>query len=137
MFPCKPSRETRTVVLEGVATRMSLLACQSSGATYALAFAELGDPTRVAPVLTLLRRTLVDNVKGVSDATRPLQVAGMTPNPLSERIRVSGRWPDGTPVQQQAGFFVKGTRVFQATVMGSKLDAEAVDAFFNGLELPG
>jgi hypothetical protein len=36
-----------------------------------------------------------------------------------------------------AGFFAKGTRVFQASVISpGTLDAEAVSTFFAGLEVP-
>jgi hypothetical protein len=59
----------------------------------------------------------------------------MTPNPLAQRVRVDGRFPDGTQVRQELLFFVKGTVVYQATVLGARVDASAVDTFFEGLKL--
>ena len=65
-----------------------------------------------------------------------LQVPGMTPNPQSGRVHLEGRRPDGATLQEQAGFFAKGLRVYQATVLGKKVPLDAADAFFGGLRLP-
>ena len=50
----------------------------------------------------------------------------MTPNPAAIRLRVEGRLPDGKAVQEQAVFFVRGLRVYQASVIGSMPGTEAV-----------
>jgi hypothetical protein len=60
----------------------------------------------------------------------------MTPNAYAARLRLDGRGPDGTGLSEQAGFFVKGLRVYQATVLGKTLPAEVADTFFAGLRLP-
>jgi hypothetical protein len=134
MFPCKPSRDVRTIPLLGVPTQMTLQACQADGVTYALAVADVVDPARVASAVTMLRASLADNLSATPTVMGPLQVEGMTPNPLAERIRLNGRLPDGRTMQQEAGFFVKGTRVFQAIVMGPKVEPEAVGTFFDSLK---
>jgi len=66
-----------------------------------------------------------------------MQVPGMTPNAQAGRIRLDGKLPGGESAQAAAGFFVKGTRVFQVTVVGSKLDAQALETYLGGLKLPG
>jgi hypothetical protein len=61
----------------------------------------------------------------------------MTPNSEARRLRIVGRLPGGRQAQMAAGFFAKGTRVFQASVISpGTLDAEAVSTFFAGLEVP-
>jgi hypothetical protein len=52
---------------------------------------------------------------------------------LSQRVEMLGRLPDGRAVTEQLALFTKGTKVFQATVLGEKLESEAADAFFGGL----
>ena len=48
---------------------------------------------------------------------------------------IDGSRPDGTPLRGQAGFFSRGMRVYQATVIGPRIDADAADTFFTGLRL--
>jgi hypothetical protein len=136
LFPCKPSTDTRMVTLDGAPVRMLLAACRAGDATWALAVADVGDPARVAASLTALRSATAANLGADAQRVGALQVSGMTPNPLAERYRIQGKLPGGEAVTLEAGFFSKGTRVFQATVMGPQVSGEAVANFFDGLKLP-
>ena len=73
----------------------------------------------------------------VAQADGVLQVPGMTPNSQAGRIRMDGKLPGGEPAQAAAGFFVKGTRVFQVTVVGPKLDGQALETYLGALKLSG
>ena len=66
----------------------------------------------------------------------PVQISGMTPNPQAARVSMTGRLPDGAAVQEQAAFFVKGLRVYQASIIGSTLAPDVTVTFFAGLKLP-
>ena len=136
MFPCRPVHETRRVPLAGAPAAMTIWACGAGGASFALAHADLGDPTRVGPALQALRAAASANLSGHISAQAPAEVAGMTPHPEAARLRLGGRLPDGRSVEEQVLLFSKGTRVYQATVFGARLDAEAPDVFFAGLRLP-
>ena len=59
----------------------------------------------------------------------------MTPAPQAVRQALSGQLDDGRRVQEQVAVFVRGTRVFQATVVGAKLDTDAVETYFGALRL--
>jgi hypothetical protein len=59
----------------------------------------------------------------------------MTPHPQSAQWRLSGRLPDGRAVQERVVVFSHGTRVYQATMLGAALDAEAQDTFFGALRV--
>ena len=54
---------------------------------------------------------------------------------MSQRVQLTGRLPDGTAVKAQVAVFAKGTRVFQATVIGTQWPADAPDTFFSSLRL--
>jgi hypothetical protein len=136
LFPCRPTKETRPVALAGARTAMTLRACQAAGVTYALAEAELGDPARIGPSLAQLKATLVGNIGGQVQTRRPFVLPGMTPSPHAERVDARGALPDGTPAQQSAAFFTRGTWIYQATAMGPQLDAEAVETFIGSLKFP-
>ena len=138
MFPCKPASHAREVTLTGVRVEMSMLACTAGDATYALAFADMADPARVTPALTEMARAASANLQASAPASMtPARVPGMTPNPEATQWQIDGRMPDGRAVQEQATFFAYGTRVFQATVVGARLDAEALETFFGALRVGG
>jgi hypothetical protein len=135
-FPCKPDRHVRTVPLDGQPVRMEMLVYSAGGLTFALSFIDVGDPARVSATMDELQRLAVANLATLSHAAAPLQVPGMTPNASAMRLRIEGRAPDGVGLSEQAGFFVKGLRVYQAAVLGKTLPAETADTFFAGLRLP-
>lgn len=134
-FPCKPDRHARTVTLVGRATRMEMLVCTVDGATYALAFADIGDPAAVTPALDELRVAATSNLGAMASSEQGLAVPGMTPNARSARLRFEGRRPDGVVLQEQAAFFVRGLRVFQATILAPTIADGASESFFGGLRL--
>ncbi len=135
MLPCKPSSYARSVQLAGQPASLSLLACSADDLTWALAHADLGDPARVAAALSELQAAAVANLDATAPKRLPLAVPGATPNPASARVEITGRRPDGAPVQEQVAVFTHGTRVFQATVLGPRLPVDAVDTFFGGLRV--
>lgn len=136
LFPCKPTGETRMVVLEGLPMKLNMHACEAGGATYAVATGDTGDPARVGPVMNALLAAQVGNLGAAASAARPFEVNGMTPNPQARRVTLAGRFPDGTAVNQEAALFSRGTWVIQALVMGPRLNTEAVDTFFEGFRMP-
>ena len=135
-FPCKPDRHARPIVVAGHAVRMEMLVCSAGGSTYALAFADLPDPAAVAPALAELRALAVTNIAAVPAPAASLQVPGMTPSPQAARVVLSGRYPDGAAVYEQAAFFAKGMRVYQASVVGNRPAGDAADTFLAALKLP-
>ncbi len=138
MFPCKPASHARQVTLAGVPVEMSMFACTAGDATYALAFADMADPARVTPALAELARAASTNLQpSAPPSSVPTRVPGMTPNDQATRLQIAGRLPDGREVQEHASFFAYGTRVYQATVMGGRLDAQALETFFGALRVGG
>ena len=135
MFPCKPDRFMRSVMLAEQVVQMYLVSCSAGGATYALSHAELVDPTRIAAVLKALRLLAASNIGGRATVLSALNVPGMTPHRLSERLAIQGR-ADGRVLHEEVGIFTRGLRVYQATVIGEVLDPQATDTFFAGLRLP-
>jgi len=133
LMPCKPNSMVRNVRLVGEPVALTLSACSAGGQTWAIASADVGDPTRVTAALDELESAARSNLAGGPAQTLVLAVAGATPNAASRRVQFSGRLGDGTAVQEQVAVFARGTRVFQATVLGPQLPAEGVETFFGSL----
>jgi hypothetical protein len=112
-----------------------LHACVAGGATWALAHADLTDPARVSQALDDLRSAAMANIAATT--ARPVQgrVDGETPNPRAGRFEFDGRLPDGDKVDEQLAVFAKGTRVYQATVLGARPDDQALESFFGGMRV--
>ncbi|MCW7539117.1 hypothetical protein OOT46_14835 [Aquabacterium sp. A7-Y] len=137
MFPCKPYSHARQVLLAGQATRMEIHSCSGGGWTFGITFADIGDPGRVGPALEQLSQAAAANVGASASPQAPPQVQGMTPHPQARRILVQGRRPDGSALLQHAAFFSKGTRVYQASIVGAEPPPpEVLEGFFDGLALP-
>ena len=132
-FPCRADRHSRAVALGSAKVQMDMLVCAADDVTYAVSFFDVQDPARVTATLAEWRDTAVRNVQGAAPRRSPLQIRGMTPNEQAGRVAVTGRLPDGSAVQESAVFFVRGLRVYAATVLGAKPSAQAVDVFFGGL----
>lgn len=128
-FPCRPDRHARTVPLAGAPVRMEMLVCSAAGATFALTYADVAEPATVGLALAELRSLAAGNIGAAAPAVAAAQVPGMTPNPQAGRIALTGRRPDGTPIEQQALLFCKGMRVYQASVIGSPIAPEAASTF--------
>lgn len=135
LFPCKPASHARQVALAGAPVRTTLYACSTGGATWAISFADVQDPARVAPALVALRQAAAGNVGAAVGKSLDLRVAGATPNPEAGRSVLNGRYPDGRVVQMQSAVFARGTVVYQATALGERLDADALDTFYSSLRL--
>lgn len=135
LFPCKPDAHVRRVVLVGAERQMNLTSCAADGSVYAVSHVDVGDPVRVSQVMQTLRSLAAENIGGAATVIGAQQVPGMTPQPLAERLAVTGKRPDGSAIEVQAVFFAQAAVVYQATVVGNRLDAEAVDTFFAALKL--
>jgi hypothetical protein len=133
LFPCRPESRVRLVLLAGVKLEMHLESCTAGEANFALSHVNVGDPTRVEPVLRQLQAVFASNVGGTLAEAGPAKVPGMTPNPLASRVRVTGAREDGSAITAEAVFFVCGTVIYQATMLGGRLDAETADTFFAAL----
>lgn len=137
LFPCKPDRQVRRLPLAGTVVEMSLWACSAAGATYAVGYADVGEVERVARALDELAASAARNIGSVDvPGAGPLRVVGMTPNSQARRQTLTGQLADGLPVHETVAVFARGARIYQATIVGARLDVEAVEVYFGALRLP-
>ncbi len=137
LFPCRPDRHERSVQVAATALRMQLHSCKAADFTFSLSVADAAGPLEVAPLLVALRQQAIGNVEGRAAVLQPPNISGATPNPESRFLRIEGRYPDGRPVVVHAAFFVKGLRIYQATVIGPGEwpRGESLETFFDAIRL--
>lgn len=143
-LPCQPDRGARVVPLAGRSVELQMTGCESGGATFAVARADVPGE-QAAATLAQWRAVTLGNVQAADAAAlAPFLPAGAMPLPGSVRASATGRRPDGgAALQVHAAWFARGTpagvQVFQATIYveGAKALPEGVaDAFFAGLKFP-
>lgn len=134
MFPCKPSQERRQVMLAQRRIDMTVLACETGGAMFAVGTADVVDPAALGPSLAALRSAAIANVAGQA-RTEPLALAGATPHPASGAWRIEGRLPDGRAVEVRVLVFPVGTRIYQVTLFAPRLSPEVAESFIGGLKI--
>lgn len=137
MFPCRPVKAERTTRIGAAAVPLRLHSCSAGGATFALAAADAADPSGVTPMLEAFRVQTASNLAGTAREQGPFAPPGATPNPRSARLAIVGARPDGRRVVAEAAFFVKGLRLYQASVLNADAAGgrEAADTFFGAIRL--
>ena len=133
LLPCKPDKADKVVPLGPQPVTLSMLGCDASGATFAVAVAELSDAALVPAVLAQWQALTLANMRASPESTavRPLKVPGASAAPVL--VLASGRRADGSVVQGQAAYFSRGAQVVQVVMYAPVISAQAADTFFTSL----
>jgi hypothetical protein len=115
---------------------MEMLACAADDTQFALGFFDLEDPAKVSAALAELQALAAGNLGSTDRQAKPAAVPGMTPQPEATQLRLQGLQGDGSTIHEEAVFFAKGLRVYQATMLGRRANPAAAEVFFAGLRLP-
>lgn len=135
LLPCKPTSQQRNVSLAAAVVPLTLVACQAGNLTWALSHADVVDPAQVGAALLALRAAAQAKMGAPTTPWAAMKTAGATPHAESGMAAFAAAGPDGRQVQMHIGVFAHGTRVFQATVLGISIPAEAASSFFSSLRL--
>jgi hypothetical protein len=139
LMPCKPEAAQRSVPLAGTPTELHLLACETGGLQFAIAWAGLDVAAQVPQALAAWRSASLKAIAVRSEPGDEASTAWVVSVPGATQtlgVQASGQNPAGGAVQTRAVYFARGTQVFQAAVYGERLPAEALEAFFGALRLP-
>lgn len=134
MLPCKPDKGARTVPMAGREVSLQVLGCDTGGATFAVLFADIGDPSRAADVLGHWKLATLANMHGTAAQESAFRPDGALALPQSLQVVASGRRADGSKVESQAAYFAHGSHVFQAVIYTDQLKPEVTEPFFSGLK---
>jgi hypothetical protein len=136
LLPCKPDKAQKVVPLGGQATLLAMLGCEASGATFAVAVADVGDAAKAAPVLALWQALTLANMKAAPGSRQelPLRVPGASAQTPLVRLQAQGQRADGSAVHGQAAYFAQGAQVFQVVLYAPKIAPEAAETFFSSLK---
>jgi hypothetical protein len=135
LFPCKPDHFSRSVALAGQTRAVALTSCQAAGQTFAVLAMDVQQALRADEGLVLLRQSAEQNFGGkvltLPSRAMPLASSGGQAQVVAAELQRT----DGTLLRAQMMFFSRGSWVYQATVMGTSPNSEALDFFFDNLKL--
>lgn len=138
MLPCKPDRATRQLPLLGPQQRavdVNMAGCEAAGSTWAVAYAKLPDASLAAGAMDHWRRATLAQVRGSAGAQHRITIKTVAGQPPVDAVLtiVRGLSPTGEAVAVQAVYFVRDERVYQAVVLGTRTDDQALETFVSGL----
>lgn len=135
LFPCKPVRQQRKIDLAGRPVTMVLQVCDVAEVTWAVAHAELEDPSVVGPALQMLAAAAHDNLGVPRSVPRAASVQGATPQAAAGRFRFQGKGRDGRSLDEAVLVFARGTLVVQVTALGARLADDSIETFLGSVRL--
>jgi hypothetical protein len=135
MLPCKPDKGARRVPMAGREVELSVVGCDTGGATYAVLQAQLAEGADAGEVLAQWSRATLANMKADGSSARPFVPPGADALPSSQRVTAKGRRADGSAVRGEAAYFARGRHVYQAVVYADDPKPDQLQPFFDGLKL--
>lgn len=136
LMPCKPDKADREVPLGGHSTRLEMRSCDTGGLTFAVAWADVGDPARVAPALAGWRRATLLALQADPALADAAPVAVRVPGATQALgLQAEGRDHRGEPMRMQAVHATRGSLIVQVALYGPTIDERVATTFFEGLAL--
>jgi len=135
LLPCKPDQGHRTMLLAGQELEMQMAGCEADSALFAIAHVDLGDSSKTEAAMKQWQTAMLRNMQAQDSVQLSgfiTQGASTWPQPL--RLAAKGRRQDGSAVAAQGVWFARGAHLYHAVVYADKLNQEAVDTFFSGIE---
>lgn len=134
MLPCKPDQGSRKMPMAGTEVDMHMSGCEAGGALFAVAWVEVKEAGQTGLALVQWQNAMLANMQATTTQIADFRPKGATETPKGVRVTATGRQQDGRAVQAQGAWFVRGTQVFHAVIYADKLNPDAAEAFFSGLE---
>lgn len=133
LMPAKPASDMQKVVLAGKTVDMTMRGAEVNRVTYAVGSVQLASEDEARQAASEMQQALLRNIAARDPKSRTIAVDGL---PLTE-VQAGGKSPSG-PVSLAARFGSRGTRVYQAVVLGPSADfrQEAAETFLESFH-PG
>ncbi len=136
LLPCKPDQGSRQQSLAGQAYTIDMQGCETGGALFAIAVAELGQESQALAVQQQWQAQLLRTMQAGPPASAGFALRGASTQFEPLRLSARGQRPDGRPVEVQGVWFARGARLYHAVIYAERIGSEMSEPFFGGLELP-
>lgn len=149
LLPCKPDQAQRTVRLGTLDVQMRMAGCEADGALFAVSQVDVGVRSNGPAALAAWRAVTLDNLGSAKPTALPFKVdlpllqngrldavgeSGQADLSL-ERVAVTGKRADGSPIQAQLAWIVDGTNLYQIAVYGPRLTPDMTETLFSEIRI--
>ncbi len=134
LFPCKPQKASRRLLLGGAEVELRMTGCDAGGITFAIGHATLPNPGQGGQALAQWREATLAGMRARSTSASALRMAGALDVPQSVRVKAVGSRPGGGEIVLQGAWFTRDSEVFGALSYGGSLSDDIADTFFSGLK---
>jgi hypothetical protein len=127
LMPAKPAAHSRKLALGAIQTEMTLRGAEAAEVSYVIGVATLDSPAHAEQAQQAMQAGMLRNIGAATHQARTVLVDKL---PMTELI-AGGKSPAGQPLTLHARFATRGTRAYQAVVLGpaSRFNVEAAQTF--------
>jgi hypothetical protein len=126
-MPGKAVSDGKSLQLEGVDIKMTMLATEAGGVSFAVGSAKIDDPGKTGLVMEAMKKGMIKNVQGSPENTS---------STTSGDIEVRGKLRNGEPVLMAARFLIRGPWVYQIVILGPEkvVSRDVIDTFMTSFK---
>jgi hypothetical protein len=136
LLPDKPSTQTRTVDLSGMAVSMTMTAAQVDGIVFAVGTAQLASDAAAQSALPWVKKALLNNIHASVSEDKIVSIGKLTGTEVEARGTQSlhGRV---VPVRLVVRLLARDRQIYQVLVIGEEkaIPADAIDMFMSSFKL--
>ncbi|MFZ6757301.1 hypothetical protein ACO0K9_08765 [Undibacterium sp. Ji50W] len=127
LMPGKALSDTKSMQLEGVDVKMTMLAGEAGGVSFAVGSTKLADVGHAGLIMEAMKKGMVRNVQGNADNTR------VTPE---GDVEVRGKLRNDVPVLMVGRFLIRGPWVYQIVILGPEkaVSRDVIDTFMTSFK---
>ncbi len=126
LLPCKPDRAQRATPLGAQDVPMEMAGCEAAGGLFALSHVHLQEAGQVPAVLAAWQASALRQLRSTQSHTQ-----SNPPAQAALALSAQGQQPDGSAVQAQLAWWVRGADVYHAALYAPRITPEMHDTFFS------
>jgi hypothetical protein len=135
MLPCKPDQTQQVQNLAGHRLQVQMMGCDAGDALWALASVDLEGAAagRAVEVQAAWQSGLAQALQSPGPAIVQSHALRSDPGEPGLAVTLTGRSPEGRPLQAQALWFLRGQRLHLAVVYAQRVTPEMLETFWDNV----
>ncbi|MBC3916825.1 hypothetical protein H8L32_05000 [Undibacterium sp. CY18W] len=127
LMPGKAVSDTKNMQLEGIDVKMTMLAGEAGGVSFAVGSTKAVDAGNAGLIMEAMKKGMIRNVQGNADNTR------ITPG---GDVEVRGKLRNDVPVLMVGRFLIRGPWVYQIVILGPEktVSRDVIDTFMTSFK---
>lgn len=127
LMPGKPMSDSKDLQLEGISLKMSMLAGEAGGISFAVGSTRAEDAGKAGLIMEAMKKGMINNIQGTAETTKTT---------APDTVEVRGKLRNGQPIMMVGRFLIRGPWVYQIVMLGQEKDMkqEVTDTFMTSFK---